>query len=108
MSLNPAPSPGYLFDHWEENSVNIGNTAPLDEFLTHFGKNFRFLRPALAHFFTKEPVRTPDDMKKLKMFVWAGDDRYVELWKQAGFNPVPLPSTEIATAERTISGRLIA
>ena len=54
-----------------------------------------------AHFFTKEPVRTPDDMKKLKMFVWAGDDRYAELWKKAGFNPVPLPSTEISTALQT-------
>ena len=54
-----------------------------------------------AHFFTKSPVRTPDDMKKLKMFVWAGDDRYVELWKKAGFNPVPLPSTEISTALQT-------
>ena len=29
---------------------NIGNTAPLDEFLSHFGKNFRFLRPAFGHF----------------------------------------------------------
>lgn len=54
-----------------------------------------------AHFFTKAPVRTPDDMKKLKMFVWAGDDQYVELWKKAGFNPVPLPSTEISTALQT-------
>jgi TRAP-type transport system periplasmic protein len=54
-----------------------------------------------AHFFTNSPVRTPDDMKKLKMFVWAGDDRYVELWKKAGFNPVPLPSTEISTALQT-------
>jgi TRAP-type C4-dicarboxylate transport system substrate-binding protein len=54
-----------------------------------------------AHFFTKSPVRTPDDMRKLKMFVWAGDDEYVELWKKAGFNPVPLPSTEIATALQT-------
>ena len=54
-----------------------------------------------AHFFSKSPVRTPDDMKKLKMFVWAGDDRYVELWKKAGFNPVPLPSTEISTALQT-------
>lgn len=35
---------------------NIGNTAPLDEFLTHFGKNFRFLRPALAHFFTPDTI----------------------------------------------------
>jgi TRAP-type transport system periplasmic protein len=54
-----------------------------------------------AHFFTKSPVRTPDDMKKLKMFVWAGDDQYAELWKKAGFNPVPLPSTEISTALQT-------
>jgi TRAP-type transport system periplasmic protein len=54
-----------------------------------------------AHFFTKEPVRIPDDMKKLKMFVWAGDDQYAELWKKAGFNPVPLPSTEISTALQT-------
>ena len=54
-----------------------------------------------AHFFTKSPARTPDDMKKLKMFVWAGDDQYTELWKKAGFNPVPLPATEIATALQT-------
>lgn len=54
-----------------------------------------------AHFFSKTPVRTPEDMKQLKMFVWAGDDQYVELWKKAGFNPVPLPSTEISTALQT-------
>jgi TRAP-type C4-dicarboxylate transport system substrate-binding protein len=54
-----------------------------------------------AHFFTKSPVRTPDDMRKLKMFVWAGDDQYAELWKKAGFNSVPLPSTEIETALQT-------
>ncbi len=54
-----------------------------------------------AHFFSKVPVRTPEDMKQLKMFVWAGDDQYVELWKKAGFNPVPLPSTEISTALQT-------
>ncbi len=54
-----------------------------------------------TRFFTRYPVKTPDDMRKLKMFIWAGDDRYVELWKTAGFNPVPLPSTEIATALQT-------
>ncbi|MHC1729422.1 MAG: TRAP transporter substrate-binding protein DctP [Syntrophobacteraceae bacterium] len=54
-----------------------------------------------AYFFTKTPVKTPDDMKKMKMFVWAGDDQYTELWKKAGFNPVPLPSTEISTALQT-------
>jgi TRAP-type transport system periplasmic protein len=54
-----------------------------------------------AYFFTQSPVKNPDEMKKLKMFVWAGDDQYVELWKKAGFNPVPLPSTEISTALQT-------
>ena len=54
-----------------------------------------------THFFTKSAVRTPADLKKLKMFVWAGDDQYTELVKKAGFNPVPLPSTEIATALQT-------
>lgn len=53
------------------------------------------------HFFATSPVRTPDDLKKLKMFSWAGDDQGVELYKAAGFNPVPLPSTEISTALQT-------
>ena len=54
-----------------------------------------------VRFFTKTPVRTPDDLKGLKLFTWAGDDPAVELWKSAGFNPVPLPSTEISTALQT-------
>jgi len=54
-----------------------------------------------TYFFTKSPVRTPDDLKKLKMFAGGGDDQYVELVKKAGFNLVPLPSTEIATALQT-------
>lgn len=36
---------------------NIGNTAPVDEFLGHFGKNFRFLKPAFGHFFTQDNLR---------------------------------------------------
>lgn len=54
-----------------------------------------------AHFFTRSPVKTPDDMKKLKMFVWAGDDQYTDFWKKAGFDPVPLASTEVANALQT-------
>ena len=43
----------------------------------------------------------PDDLRKLKLFTWAGDAEAVEVWRSAGFNPVPLPSTEIATALQT-------
>jgi hypothetical protein len=29
VSLAANPAPGYLFDHWEENAVNIGSVSPL-------------------------------------------------------------------------------
>lgn len=52
-------------------------------------------------FFTRSPVVVPDDLRKLKLFSWAGDTETIEIWKSAGFNPVPLPSTEISTALQT-------
>ena len=54
-----------------------------------------------VHFFTKKPVAVPDDLRALKLFTWAGDAQAVEVWRSAGFNPVPLPSTELATALQT-------
>lgn len=54
-----------------------------------------------GHFFTQKPVRTPDDMRALKLFVWAGDAKSIEIWRSAGFNPVPLPGSELATALKT-------
>ena len=54
-----------------------------------------------VHFFTKKPVAVPDDLRKLKLFTWAGDAEAVEVWRAGGFRPVPLPSTEIATALQT-------
>ncbi len=54
-----------------------------------------------VHFFSQKPVATPDDLRTMKLFTWAGDATSVDLWKSAGFNPVPLPATEIATALQT-------
>jgi TRAP-type C4-dicarboxylate transport system substrate-binding protein len=54
-----------------------------------------------VRFFSQKPVAVPDDLRKLKLFSWAGDNEAVEIWRAAGFNPVPLPSTEIATALQT-------
>lgn len=50
-----------------------------------------------VHFFTKEPVIHPDDLRPLRLFVWSGDTAYVEAWKDAGYHPVPLAATEIHT-----------
>jgi TRAP-type C4-dicarboxylate transport system substrate-binding protein len=52
-------------------------------------------------FFSKNPVRTPDDLKQQKLFQWAGDNDSLEIMKGAGFNVVPLPATELATALQT-------
>lgn len=54
-----------------------------------------------VQFFTQSPVAAPDDLRRQKLFVWQGDNDAVELWRSVGFNPVPLPSTELATALQT-------
>jgi len=54
-----------------------------------------------VHFFTKKPVASPDDLKKLALFQWADEPRSLEIWKTAGFNPRPGSSTELATGLQT-------
>jgi TRAP-type C4-dicarboxylate transport system substrate-binding protein len=54
-----------------------------------------------VHFFTKTPVVRLDDMRKLKLFSWAGDDQVVQLWKANGFRPVALAATDILTGLQT-------
>jgi TRAP-type C4-dicarboxylate transport system substrate-binding protein len=54
-----------------------------------------------AQFFAKKPVATPDDLKKLKLFQWAGDEPLLKIWQGAGFNPVAAASTELASGLQT-------
>jgi TRAP-type C4-dicarboxylate transport system substrate-binding protein len=54
-----------------------------------------------VNFFTKEPVHTPDDLKKLKVFVWSTGDPFDHLWKQQGYDAVPLSATDILPALQT-------
>jgi len=51
-----------------------------------------------VRFFTTHPVRTIDDVRRLRTFTWAGNPQGEELWKQAGFHPVPLAPTDILTS----------
>jgi TRAP-type C4-dicarboxylate transport system substrate-binding protein len=52
-------------------------------------------------FFAKEPIALPDDLKRMKLFVWATDAHAVEIWKAGGFHPVPLASTDILPSLQT-------
>jgi TRAP-type transport system periplasmic protein len=46
-------------------------------------------------FFGKNPILTPDDLKKAKFFIWGNDTDTMNIWKSAGYSPVPLSATDI-------------
>ena len=48
-----------------------------------------------ARFFSKTPVIHPDDLRKLKVYTWAGNADQVDVWKSAGFTPVALEASGI-------------
>jgi TRAP-type transport system periplasmic protein len=48
-----------------------------------------------VRFFSKEPMRTPEDLKRVKLFIWAGEAQITEIWKSGGFQPVPLETADI-------------
>ncbi len=87
----------------------LNSDAELDYALAQLGSQFETLLQAKGfkvlnwgdagwvRFFTQKPVVTPDDLKPLKLFTWAGDAAYLEAWKDAGYNPVSLPANEIHT-----------
>ncbi len=54
-----------------------------------------------VHFFTTKPVATPDDLKKLKLFQWAGDPKSLAIWQTAGFNPRPAALADLPTGLST-------
>lgn len=48
-----------------------------------------------VRFFSSKPALHPDDLRKQKLFTWAGDTAQVEIYKSAGFNAVPLETADI-------------
>lgn len=55
------------------------------------------------HFFSRDPVATPDDLRKQKLFVWSSGDSAdgEKLWQDFGFDTVALSSTDIMAALQT-------
>lgn len=54
-----------------------------------------------VHFFTTVPAKTPDDIRKLKLFTSAGDPETEKLYKELGFRPVPLAVTDLLPSLQT-------
>jgi len=54
-----------------------------------------------VHLFSKKPIRELDDLRSQKLFSWAGDDSMIKMWRENGFQPVPLAATDIHTGLQT-------
>lgn len=51
-----------------------------------------------VYLFTQKPVIHPDELKPLRLFVWAGDQDNLQAWKNMGYRAVPLAVNEIHSA----------
>ena len=54
-----------------------------------------------AYWFTSVPITHPEDLKKMKIFSWAGDYKTDIIWQRAGFRVVPLAATDILPGLQT-------
>jgi TRAP-type C4-dicarboxylate transport system substrate-binding protein len=54
-----------------------------------------------VRFFSKQPVIRPDDLKKAKLFVWAGSASDLEIYRSVGINPVGLETVDILPSLQT-------
>ena len=52
-------------------------------------------------FFSKTPIERPDDLKRVKLFTWAGNTEDTDLMKSLGLQPVPLEPTDALTGLQT-------
>ncbi len=92
-----------LFDSYEElDYVRRAITADLQEKLeSRKIKVLNWAEAGWVYFFAKQPVKTPDELRKLRLWTAAGFPETERLFKQFGFRVVPLASTDMLTALQT-------
>jgi TRAP-type C4-dicarboxylate transport system substrate-binding protein len=54
-----------------------------------------------VHFFAKTPVRVPDDLRQLRLWIGTGSSESERLTEELGFRAVPLPVTDMLTGLQT-------
>ena len=54
-----------------------------------------------VHVFTSSPIRKPEDLKGLRMWMWEGDPIAETAFRTLGINPIPLSITDVMTSLQT-------
>ena len=54
-----------------------------------------------VYWFSTDPVFTPSDLKRTKIWTWAGDYKAVQLYEENGFQPIPLTTLDILSGLQT-------
>jgi TRAP-type C4-dicarboxylate transport system substrate-binding protein len=92
-----------LFETYEELDFVRDRIAPeLEKRLEARGfKVLNWTDAGWVYFFTKSPVRTPDDLRRLRLWTSSGAPEAEELFKRFGLRVVPLPMTDMLTGLQT-------
>ena len=92
-----------LFESYEQLDYVRSRIAPkLEQRLEKRGfKVLSWSDGGWAYFFTKAPVRTPDDLRKLRLWISSGAPEAEKLFKKFGIHVVPLPVTDMLTGLQT-------
>jgi TRAP-type C4-dicarboxylate transport system substrate-binding protein len=92
-----------LLDSYEELDYVRDRVAPELERRIE-GQGFKVLHWAdggWVYAFTKQPAKTPADLRRMKLFTSAGDPETERLYKDFGYNVIPLSLTDMVTSLQT-------
>ncbi len=93
----------FLFQNYDE--VDFIQQKFFDKFAKGFEENgFVLLGWAdvgFVYVYTNSPVKTLDDMKSVKIWMWEGDPVAEATFKSFGINPIPLSVIDVMTALQT-------
>ena len=93
--------------------MNLRNNQELDRVIQTLGPRFEqqleakgfkailWTSAGWVRIFSKQPVVTLADLQERKLFFWGQDAAYIELLKQSGFQPIPLPVTDLLPSLQT-------
>lgn len=93
----------YLFRDVQE--IDTVRAQFMPEIEAGFRKNdyelLGWMEVGFLRFFSKNPIRTFDDLKKSRIWLWQGDPVGIALFNASGISPVPLPLADVYTSLST-------